>query len=516
MPIAVVVASDRELRSCLPVVIRLGEALQQRVHLYLSPACTRQFRKVARRRIERLAETGCFDDSSSDNNASAEDCEEETQAVKAAAQRMKVTQLEGEDEEVLQTLNAKSINLLLLPRVEKPDTLEHLLYRKASASTAWLQPGNTSKPWQGIAISECGDGATTALAEPLTAGPAAGAVVKFDPQCAAETFSAGDAQFVQQELKRNGLGSDTLLVLSESRNESRLKENKSALATLDALAEYNVLIIRRGDSTLERICDRFWQRYRRIVPQLDRPARQELAEALENGSRLSFDFVALITASTILASFGLVMNSAAVIIGAMLIAPLMTPILGSGLALVYANFRLFRRACVSIAVAMGLALLASFLFGLVARLTLDAHTSSEMAARSSPMLLDFFIALVGGGAAAYAHTRKNLSSALAGAAIAAALVPPLATSGLQMAFLLMPGNPGVMTGWPVAGPLLLFVVNALTIMVASAISMWSCGIRGSHNHGVHQPWATRMLVLILLAISACLTVFMWLAMKPAA
>ena len=74
------------------------------------------------------------------------------------------------------------------------------------------------------------------------------------------------------------------------------------------------------------------------IPQLDREERIQLFKELQDGSSWNFDFFALIALSTAIAAFGLVQNSTAVVIGAMLVAPLMTPLLGAGLALVQGNY----------------------------------------------------------------------------------------------------------------------------------------------------------------------------------
>ncbi|MEL7265463.1 MAG: DUF389 domain-containing protein, partial [Planctomycetota bacterium] len=234
-------------------------------------------------------------------------------------------------------------------------------------------------------------------------------------------------------------------------------------------------------------CDRhkvfpgIWSAMRRwsdsVAPPLERTQRIALQQDLEEGSRPSWEFLLLISASSILAAFGLIQNSAAVIIGAMLIAPLMTPILGGGMALSIGNRPLMRRAFLSITLGFAGALVTSTLFGLVFRLfdnrDLSLVEQTEMWARCNPSVLDACVGLVGGMAAAYARTRSHLSSALAGAAIAAALVPPITTAGLQIAMGVWETN---QRGTPILGPLMVVFVNILTILVGSSWILWMRGL----------------------------------------
>ena len=143
-----------------------------------------------------------------------------------------------------------------------------------------------------------------------------------------------------------------------------------------------------------------------------------------------FDFFALMFLATTIAGLGLIQNSTAVVVGAMLVAPLMTPIVGVGLGLVQGNIVLVRYAAQSIAWGAGLALVVGLSLGLLLPLP---ELTTELAARGGPSLLDLGVAVLSGCAGAYAMSRPNLSAALPGVAIAAALVPPLASLGIVLA-----------------------------------------------------------------------------------
>jgi uncharacterized hydrophobic protein (TIGR00271 family) len=165
----------------------------------------------------------------------------------------------------------------------------------------------------------------------------------------------------------------------------------------------------------------------------------------------------MVAASTAIASFGLIMDSTAVVIGAMLVAPLMTPILGLSLALVRGNAPLLGRAIQAVAVGTILSVALSAGFGF---LMPALEATPEMLARTRPNLLDLLVAVFAGFAGAYALVDEKLSPALPGVAIATAIVPPLANSGLCLAL-------GSFYG--AAGSFLLFLTNFLSILLVAAL-----------------------------------------------
>ena len=253
----------------------------------------------------------------------------------------------------------------------------------------------------------------------------------------------------------------------------------------------------------------------RFVPQMQREERRRLTselqvfvqkDAVAGGADAlreeRFDFLAMIGASSALAALGLVQSSAAVVIGAMLIAPLMSPILAASLAIVHSHPALFRRAWRMIAVGFLYSFVVSCGVGVLYPQFANARITSEMASRCHPTLMDFLIGAVGGGAAAYARTRNRLSSALAGAAIAAALVPPVATAGLHVV-LGLSGNLTPAAGvevppHPVAAPLLLFVINVLSIMLAASLSLWASGVRSYNYDSPSRTWQARTVATLML------------------
>lgn len=282
-----------------------------------------------------------------------------------------------------------------------------------------------------------------------------------------------------------------------------------ALRMLENECATSLGVVRGGESLKDTLGAKIKKWSASVAPPMDREQRIRLANDLESGSLPNLEFLGLISASSMLAAFGLLQDSAAVVIGAMLIAPLMTPILGAGLALTHGNRPLFRSSLVTITMGFFGALLTCIAFGLLVRflqellnvpVMKDIETTSEMWARCRPSPLDFCVGLVGGMAASYARTRSHLSSALAGAAIAAALVPPIATAGLQIAFGEFNANEN---GFPIIGPILLVSVNVLTIMIGSSFILWARGIRADRKLSAKDRWAPRMTaVLTLMALLA--------------
>jgi uncharacterized hydrophobic protein (TIGR00271 family) len=226
-----------------------------------------------------------------------------------------------------------------------------------------------------------------------------------------------------------------------------------------------VVVVSAGSPIKGRFVGAVESKLDRLVPQIERENRIALVERLQSNSNLDFDFIALMVLATTIAAIGLVQNSAAVVIGAMLVAPLMTPLLGLGLALVQGNVMLAKISVRSVLFGIFVALLVGVLVGLA--IGFD-QPSAQMLARGGPSLLDLFVAFASGLAAAYASSRPGLLAALPGVAIAAALVPPIATSGLALS----QGNYDL-----AFNAFLLFVVNMFTIVLAAVLTLWMVGFR---------------------------------------
>lgn len=204
------------------------------------------------------------------------------------------------------------------------------------------------------------------------------------------------------------------------------------------------------------------------------------AEVIEQHSQAStpnFDFFLFIVLSASIATFGLLTDSVAVVIGAMLVAPLMSPILGLSLASVLGDGKMFRQALLAVIIGAFLAVFLSWLISTISQmLPFDVlvQVPEEVSARTHPTPFDLLVALAGGVAAAYALSQPRLSAALPGVAIATALVPPLCTIGIGLSM----QDPEISLG-----ATLLFLTNLVTISFAGILVYASVGFRpAEHNN----------------------------------
>jgi len=217
---------------------------------------------------------------------------------------------------------------------------------------------------------------------------------------------------------------------------------------------------------------RRWLRFR--LRSLSAERRDEVLDQLAEASTPGFDFFLLTVLSCAIATFGLITDSAAVIIGAMLVAPLMSPILGLSLASVAGEQKMFEHAVVALIQGAALAVLLSALLGWMAHALpfgVLGELPGEVIARTRPSPFDLGVALAGGAAAAYALAQPKISAALPGVAIATALMPPLCTVGLGLALQRFDVS---------GGALLLFFTNFAAISFAGIVVFALLGFRPLH------------------------------------
>jgi uncharacterized hydrophobic protein (TIGR00271 family) len=200
--------------------------------------------------------------------------------------------------------------------------------------------------------------------------------------------------------------------------------------------------------------------------------RDDVINEVAQGSQPATRFYMMVAVSTLIACVGLVAGSTAVIIGAMLVAPLMTPIFGISLALVRGSTATLGKAAraevVGIVVAVGLATGFGFL-------PIAHSVTAPMLARAAPNLLDLLVAVLAGFAGAYSIVDEKSNPVLPGVAIATAIVPPLANVGLFVSL----GRYADATG-----SFLLFVANFLSILIVAACVFVAAGMaprRGSRT-----------------------------------
>ena len=210
---------------------------------------------------------------------------------------------------------------------------------------------------------------------------------------------------------------------------------------------------------------RVWDGFFRSLPKLTRREQAKVYRGVFKSAQPDTDYFVMMGLAAMIATYGLLQGSAAVIIGAMLVAPLFTPILAISLAVVRGDIRLLwiaiESALKGIALAIGLVVLLTALSPL-------RSVTHEITARINPNLFDLAVALVSGAAGAYAVAREDVATALPGVAIAAALVPPLGVIGIGIAM------------WDAniaGGASLLFITNLIAIAFAGAITLLLLGFR---------------------------------------
>jgi len=196
----------------------------------------------------------------------------------------------------------------------------------------------------------------------------------------------------------------------------------------------------------------------------ERIGREELYEDIKNGARLSRVYMAMVALSTVVAAIGLNDNSVAVIIGAMVIAPLLGPNVALSLGITLGDLALLRHGLLTALAGIAAALALSVIFGVL--LNVDPILP-EMASRTWVGLGDVAVALASGCAGALAFT-TGVSATLIGVMVAVALLPPLVTSGL----LLGGGHPTLATG-----AFSLFLVNLICVNLAGVSTFVLQGIK---------------------------------------
>ena len=169
--------------------------------------------------------------------------------------------------------------------------------------------------------------------------------------------------------------------------------------------------------------------------------------------------------AAIIAGYGLLADSSAVVIGAMLVAMMLGPISGIALSFIDNRWILFRTAFTTLILGLIMIFSIGVILGLI---NINLPITSEILARTQPTIIDLMIALAGGAAGAFASISPRLSVAVVGVAVATALVPPLVVSGILVAHM----------EWKNAtNALILAVTNIIAIQVSSSLVLWIAGFR---------------------------------------
>jgi uncharacterized hydrophobic protein (TIGR00271 family) len=185
--------------------------------------------------------------------------------------------------------------------------------------------------------------------------------------------------------------------------------------------------------------------------------RRQVVERLIGEGSPFRSFFMMVILSTALATLGLLIDNVPVVIGAMLVAPLLSPVLCTGMGIVIFDIKLIRRSMISILKAIFVAVVTATVIGL---LTQSNHNGLSMVMQLKPTIIFVYIAFVSGLAAAYAWGNPRLTRALPGVAISVTLIPPLAGIGIGLALF----------DWQIiADTLMLLVINLICIILMSVL-----------------------------------------------
>lgn len=199
------------------------------------------------------------------------------------------------------------------------------------------------------------------------------------------------------------------------------------------------------------------------MPSEESDCRLSIRQNIEENSLPTVSYMVMNVLATVVACYGLLADSTAVVIGAMIIATLLGPITGVSLGLVEGNNQLLRKALLTEIAGVLIVLTVAAIVGKIHQ---DTPIGKEIFSRTAPNILDLVIALAGGAAGAYATVSPKLSVGLVGVAISTALVPPLAASSILL----------VRGGTKLAmGAFLLFFTNFVSIQVAASVVLWLHG-----------------------------------------
>ena len=220
-----------------------------------------------------------------------------------------------------------------------------------------------------------------------------------------------------------------------------------------------------------------------------------ISKRLIGGAKIKGPALVTLILSIFIASIGLNMNSTAVVIGAMLISPLMGPILATGFGFATLNFTVVKSGILRLSLQITIAVLASALYFYISPVQ---TATSELLARTEPNIFDVFIAIFGGLAGIIGQTRKSLDNVIPGVAIATALMPPLCTAGYGLAN----GN------WQYFfGASYLFFINAFFIFFAAFIVLKGVYSLPFHEQAEERIRRNQLIFLVIGLIMAIPSIY---------
>ena len=252
-----------------------------------------------------------------------------------------------------------------------------------------------------------------------------------------------------------------IIDLKIHKREIKLRQTSEYASKNDGVDEKKSLKIDKLPTGEKR--EELTQRKMPFLPRATTEEFQELFKVLKENAKLSSSFLVMMILATLIATFGLFGDSSPVIIGAMILAPIIAPIVSFSMGMVRYDTNMLKTGIVTIVIGTIVALI--FAAGVSIIIPLEVLTN-EINARLTPNLLDMGIAVASGIAAAYAHAKEGIAKSLAGVAIAVALVPPLAVAGIGIGW----------WDWEVfSGAFLLYLTNLAGIIMFAGITFLLLG-----------------------------------------
>jgi len=265
------------------------------------------------------------------------------------------------------------------------------------------------------------------------------------------TFFIDGEKVITRDLKLHVKGTFNLLPSKQVSLEGKIETKKVSPL-------YQSKNLPKGEQRKELI--------RKVIPFISHASTEEYKELfmqLRENARPSQNYIVLMLLSTILATLGVFADSSPVIIGAMILAPLMAPIISLSMGVLRQDRHLIRGSIITILSGMVVAYI--FAIGLTL-ITPINNMNAEITSRIKPNIIDLGIAVISGAAGAYAYSKESVAKTLAGVAIAVALVPPLAVSGIGLAW----GDLGIFFG-----ALLLLLTNLTGMVLAGSLTFLFTG-----------------------------------------
>lgn len=226
-----------------------------------------------------------------------------------------------------------------------------------------------------------------------------------------------------------------------------------------------------------------------IFPRATTEEFQDLFKVLRENARITAPYMVMMVLSTLIATFGLFGDSSPVIIGAMILAPIISPIVSFSMGMVRYDVNMLKTGILTILAGTFVSLL--FAAGVSIVIPLQVLTP-EIEARLSPTLLDMGIAVASGIAAGYAHAEKGIAKSLAGVAIAVALVPPLAVAGIGIGW----------WDWEVfSGAFLLYLTNLAGIIMFAGLTFLILGFAPFRRARMGLVYTFLIIILVMVPLS---------------